>query len=202
MRRYSRSSSDQLPAGPAQHLRCARDVQHRLRGDRRPSSIVGLQPRDRGGGARSLRGRRADLPKVTLPLIWPGILAGALLAFALRRRLRHHQLRRRDRRHVPAVGLRRGEGRDPTAGLRDGDRHLLGRGHGRGRERRLRAAEEPRDDQARDRRLDGLIAQVSARTPRLRSWSARMLRWISDVPSQIRSTRSSRWNRSATFSRM
>src|SRR5262249_59540562 len=33
---------------------------------------------------------------------------------------------------------------------------------------------------------------VRVRTPRLRSWSAMMLRWISEVPSQIRSTRSSR----------
>ncbi len=38
--------------------------------------------------------------------------------------------------------------------------------------------------------------------PRLRSWSAMITRWTSDAPSQIRSTRSSRKNRSATFSRM
>ena len=47
---------DQLPAGPAQHLRGARDVQHRVRGDRRPSSIVGLQP------ARSRRRRKISTP--------------------------------------------------------------------------------------------------------------------------------------------
>src|SRR5206468_4144423 len=41
-----------------------------------------------------------------------------------------------------------------------------------------------------------------AGTPRLKSWSATITRWISEVPSQIRSTRSSRKNRSATFSRM
>ena len=34
--------------------------------------------------------------------------------------------------------------------------------------------------------------QSSSRTPRFPSWAATMLRWISDVPSQIRSTRSSR----------
>src|ERR671919_519964 len=42
----------------------------------------------------------------------------------------------------------------------------------------------------------------ASRAPRLASWSAMITRWISDVPSQIRSTRSSRKNRSATFSRM
>jgi hypothetical protein len=38
--------------------------------------------------------------------------------------------------------------------------------------------------------------------PRLTSWSATISRWISLVPSQMRSTRTSRQKRSATFSRM
>src|ERR671919_113111 len=42
----------------------------------------------------------------------------------------------------------------------------------------------------------------ASRAPRLASWSAMITRWISDVPSQIRSTRTSRKNRSPTFSRM
>jgi uncharacterized protein (TIGR02271 family) len=45
-------------------------------------------------------------------------------------------------------------------------------------------------------------AQARFCGPRLIIWSAMMARWTSLVPSQIRSTRSSRKNRSATFSRM
>ncbi len=45
-------------------------------------------------------------------------------------------------------------------------------------------------------------AQASAAGPRLTIWSAMMARWISLVPSQMRSTRNSRKNRSATFSRV
>ena len=42
----------------------------------------------------------------------------------------------------------------------------------------------------------------TAAVPRLSSCCPTMTRWISDAPSQIRSTRSSRNIRSATFSRM
>ncbi len=44
--------------------------------------------------------------------------------------------------------------------------------------------------------------QTNVPGPRLTIWSAMIDRWTSLVPSQIRSTRSSRKNRSATFSRM
>ena len=44
--------------------------------------------------------------------------------------------------------------------------------------------------------------QTSAARPRLASWSAMISRCTSLAPSQIRSTRSSRKKRSATFSRM
>ena len=47
-----------------------------------------------------------------------------------------------------------------------------------------------------------LTLQASAAGPRRVIWPAMIMRWISLVPSQIRSTRSSRKNRSATFSRM
>jgi len=43
--------------------------------------------------------------KVTLPLIWPGVLAGALLAFALSiDGFRHHELRLRAEGHLPVCG--------------------------------------------------------------------------------------------------
>ena len=44
--------------------------------------------------------------------------------------------------------------------------------------------------------------QARAATPLVVSCRAMIIRWISLVPSQMRSTRSSRKNRSATFSRM
>ncbi len=44
--------------------------------------------------------------------------------------------------------------------------------------------------------------QASWAGPRLVIWRAMIMRWISLVPSQMRSTRSSRKKRSATFSRM
>ena len=58
--------------------------------------------------------------------------------------------------------------------------------------------------QPRQLRLPGSLIRVrSGRGRRAwRSWSAMITRWISLAPSQIRSTRSSRVNRSATFSRM
>jgi hypothetical protein len=57
---------------------------------------------------------------------------------------------------------------------------------------------------ASDKRADATYkdCQASERGPRLVIWSAMIERWTSLVPSQIRSTRSSRKNRSATFSRM
>ena len=59
-----------------------------------------------------------------------------------------------------------------------------------------------REDAAAAQRLSRSGQPTSAWAPRFASWSATMLRWISLVPSQIRSTRTSRQNRSATFSRM
>ena len=73
--------------------------------------------------------------KITFPLILPGILAGALLAFALvARRLHHHVLQRRLAAHVPAADLRRvprqAPAPDQRAGHHDpGDEH---RPHGGG----------------------------------------------------------------------
>ena len=48
----------------------------------------------------------------------------------------------------------------------------------------------------------GPAGQARAAGPRLVIWAAMIDRWTSLVPSQMRSTRSSRKNRSATFSRM
>ena len=48
----------------------------------------------------------------------------------------------------------------------------------------------------------GRRGQARVAGPRLVIWPAMIIRWISLVPSQIRSTRSSRKKRSATFSRM
>ena len=57
--------------------------------------------------------------KVTLPLIFPGILAGALLAFALSiDDFVTSNFVSGQHDDVPALGLRRGEGGDPAAGLR------------------------------------------------------------------------------------
>ena len=47
-----------------------------------------------------------------------------------------------------------------------------------------------------------VAGQASAAGPRLVIWAAMIARWTSLVPSQMRSTRSSRKKRSATFSRM
>ena len=53
--------------------------------------------------------------RVTFPLVFPGILAAALLAFSLSlRRLHHHELQRRQHDHVPDVRL----GRRPSAASR------------------------------------------------------------------------------------
>jgi hypothetical protein len=43
---------------------------------------------------------------------------------------------------------------------------------------------------------------VKAAVPRLRNWPPMMTRWISEVPSQMRSTRTSRFSRSTAFSRI
>lgn len=48
----------------------------------------------------------------------------------------------------------------------------------------------------------GSPGQASAPGPRFAIWPAMIARWTSLVPSQIRSTRSSRKKRSATFSRI
>ena len=57
---------------------------------------------------------------VTLPLLWPAILAGGLLGLRhLRRRLRHHLLQLRQRDHVPRLRLGPGRPGSPAAGQRD-----------------------------------------------------------------------------------
>ena len=77
---------------------------------------------------------------------------------------------------------------------------------GRGRRDRLAAPPRlasPRPRRGADRAVDRARAQRSyAARPRLRSPRAMMTRWISLVPSQIRSTRSSRKWRSAGYSVM
>jgi hypothetical protein len=65
----------------------------------------------------------------------------------------------------------------------------------------------PRERRGAEARRQGAVrpagaGQARASGPRFAIWSAMIARWISLVPSQIRSTRSSRKNRSATFSRM
>ena len=58
--------------------------------------------------------------RITLPLVLPGIVAAALLAFSLSlRRLHHHELQRRHHRHVPDVRLGCRPARHPAAGQRD-----------------------------------------------------------------------------------
>ena len=62
---------------------------------------------------------------VTLPLLWPAILAGGLLGLRhLRRRLRHHLLQLRQRDHVPRLRLGPGRPGSPAAGQRDRLRDL------------------------------------------------------------------------------
>ena len=57
-------------------------------------------------------------------------------------------------------------------------------------------------DDLNERTAGVQCGQASERGPRLVIWSAMIARCTSLVPSQMRSTRSSRKNRSATFSRM
>ena len=80
--------------------------------------------------------------KITLPLIFPAVLAGALLAFALvDRRLRDLELRLGLGHDVPAVGLGRGQGRHPAAGVRARDDDLRGGHRVRGAEPRVAGQE-------------------------------------------------------------
>ena len=72
----------------------------------------------------------------------------------------------------------------------------LARDHARGCARQLDTA------RALDRRSHDTGHPVTAAAPRLTSSFATTTRWISDVPSQIRSTRRSRYRRSTGFSRM
>ena len=61
-----------------------RHVQHQLRGGDRPGATRRLEPIARGGWRwTSYADERTTFRKVTFPLIFPGILAAALLAFAL-----------------------------------------------------------------------------------------------------------------------
>ena len=63
--------------------------------------------------------------RVTFPLIFPGIMAAALLAFSpVDRRLRHHELRVGHDQHVPHLGLHAPEERPAGAGQRDRLDHL------------------------------------------------------------------------------
>ena len=64
---------------------------------------------------------------------------------------------------------------------------------------RARREERPQVDRARrsSSRRRGAVIPTTRPTPRFSSARATISRWISDVPSQIRSTRSSRKNRSA-----
>ena len=110
--------------------------------------VVVLQARRRATSTnRWSRRRRTSAPtrwvafwKVTFPLIFPGHPGGRAAGLrAVDRRLHHHQLRRRPDAHVPALGLRRGQGGHPAAGVRDGDADLpRGRGD---RDRKRRGAE-------------------------------------------------------------
>ena len=60
-----------------------RRVQRLVRRDRGPGAPLGLRPVARGGGAGPRRPAPADFWRVTLPLILPGVVSGALLVFTV-----------------------------------------------------------------------------------------------------------------------
>ena len=102
----------------------------------------------------------------------------------------------------------------PTRSAYHSSRAAAGTPRPRRRAPRHRAGRSPRRRPARPRRSrESHVGEVTAHSPRqassdqaarprLCSWSAMISRCTSLAPSQIRSTRSSRKNRSATFSRM
>ncbi len=105
--------------------------------------------------------------KVTLPLIYPGIMAGALLAFALSiDDFVTSSFVAGNVHDVPAVGLRRGPRRHPAAGLRVRHRDLHRRRDRRGHEPRVAGSEEATGG--------GRLGRRPARTPpRRTSWTSR-----------------------------
>ena len=99
--------------------------------------VLDARPVDRGGGARP----RAPAPwttfrLVTLPMIFPAVLAGALLAFALSiDDFVVTSFTAGSTRDVPAVDLGRRQERHAAAGQRHGHADLRGRRADRGRQR-------------------------------------------------------------------